>query len=100
VAAKATVNSFTRTWGLELAQSGITVNAVAPGPTETELFRKNTPAGSDAEQRFLSAVPMKRLGKPDELAATVEFLLSDGASYITGQTLYVDGGASIGRVMA
>jgi 3-oxoacyl-[acyl-carrier protein] reductase len=99
-AAKAAVNSFTRTWGLELAQSGITVNAVAPGPTETELFRKNTPAGSDAEQRFLSAVPMRRLGKPDELAATVEFLLSDGASYITGQTLYVDGGASIGRVMA
>lgn len=96
-AAKAAVNSFTRTWGLELAESGITVNAVAPGPTETELFRANTPEGSEAEQRFLAVVPMKRLGKPDELAATVEFLLSDGASYITGQTLYVDGGASIGR---
>ncbi|WP_267226213.1 SDR family oxidoreductase [Dyella silvae] len=96
-AAKAAVNSFTRTWGLELAETGITVNAVAPGPVETELFRANTPSGSEAEQRFLSFVPMRRLGKPDELAAAVEFLLSDGASYITGQTLYVDGGASIGR---
>ncbi|QNK01330.1 SDR family oxidoreductase [Dyella telluris] len=96
-AAKAAVNSFTRTWGLELAESGITVNAVAPGPVETELFRSNTPRGSEAEQRFLSFVPMRRLGKPDELAAAVEFLLSDDASFITGQTLYVDGGASVGR---
>lgn len=96
-AAKAAVNSFTRTWGLELAETGITVNAVAPGPVETELFRANTPKGSEAEQRFLSHIPMRRLGKPDELAAAVEFLLSDGAGFITGQTLYVDGGASIGK---
>lgn len=96
-AAKAAVNSFTRTWGLELAQTGITVNAVAPGPVETELFRANTPQGSDAEQRFISHIPMRRLGKPDELAAAVEFLLSEGAGFITGQTLYVDGGASVGR---
>lgn len=96
-AAKAAVNSFTRTWGLELAETGITVNAVAPGPVETELFRANTPKGSEAEQRFLSHIPMRRLGKPDELAAAVEFLLSDGAGFITGQTLYVDGGASVGK---
>ncbi|WP_109126524.1 SDR family oxidoreductase [Dyella sp. C11] len=99
-AAKSAMNSFTRTWGLELAETGVTVNSVAPGPTETELFRQNTPEGSDAEQRFLSLVPMKRLGKPDELAAAIAFLLSDDAGYITGQTLFVDGGASVGKAAA
>lgn len=96
-AAKAAMISFTRTWALELAPTGITVNAVAPGPTETELFRANTPAGSDAERRFLSLVPMQRFGKPHELAAAIAFLLSEDAGFITGQTLFVDGGASIGK---
>lgn len=96
-AAKSAMISFTRTWALELADSGITVNSVAPGPTETEMFRENTPVGSEAEKRFLSLVPMKRLGKPDELAASIEFFLSEPAGFITGQTLYVDGGASIGK---
>jgi NAD(P)-dependent dehydrogenase (short-subunit alcohol dehydrogenase family) len=96
-AAKSAMISFTRTWALELADSGITVNSVAPGPTETEMFRENTPVGSEAEKRFLSLVPMKRFGKPDELAASVEFFLSEPAGFITGQTLYVDGGASIGK---
>jgi NAD(P)-dependent dehydrogenase (short-subunit alcohol dehydrogenase family) len=89
--------SFTRTWALELARTGITVNAVAPGPVETEMFRENTAAGSEAEKRFLALVPMNRLGKPDELAASIAFLLSEEAGFITGQTLFVDGGASIGR---
>lgn len=96
-AAKAALISFTRGWGLELATSGITVNAVAPGPTETELFHANNPPGSAGEQRYLSAVPMRRLGRPEEIAASIAFLLSDDASFITGQTLHVDGGASIGR---
>jgi 3-oxoacyl-[acyl-carrier protein] reductase len=96
-AAKAAMLSLTRTRALELAETGITVNAVAPGPTETELFRQNTPAGSEAERRFLSLVPMKRLGRPEELAAAVAFLLSEDAGYITGQTLFVDGGASVGK---
>jgi NAD(P)-dependent dehydrogenase (short-subunit alcohol dehydrogenase family) len=96
-AAKAAMMSFTRTWALELAQTGITVNAVAPGPTETDLFRQNTPVGSDAEQRFLSLVPMKRFGKPEEFGAAVAFLLSEDAGFITGQTLFVDGGASVGK---
>lgn len=96
-AAKAALVSFARTWALELATSGITVNAVAPGPTETELFRANSPPGSEGEQRYLSAVPMQRFGKPDEIAAAIAFLLSDDAAFITGQTLFVDGGASIGK---
>lgn len=97
-AAKAALVSFARSWALELADAGITVNAVAPGPTETELFRANNPRGSDGEQRYLSAVPMGRFGKPDEIAATIAFLLSDAAAFMTGQTLYVDGGASIGKL--
>lgn len=97
-AAKAAVNSLTRTWAIELAETGITVNAVAPGPIATEMFRRNTPAGSEAEARFLSMIPMRRLGKPEEIAAAIAFLLSDEAGFITGQTLFVDGGGSIGRM--
>lgn len=96
-AAKAALISFTRSWALELATSGITVNAVAPGPTETELFRANNPLGSEGERRYLAAVPMGRFGAPDEIAAAIAFLLSDNAAFMTGQTLFVDGGASIGR---
>lgn len=96
-AAKAALTSFARTWALELADTGVTANVVAPGPTETELFRQHNPPGSDGERRYLSMVPMKRFGKPDEIAAAIEFLLSEDAGFITGQTLYVDGGASIGK---
>lgn len=96
-AAKAAVNSLTRTWALELAESGITVNAVAPGPIEMEMFRRNSPAGSEAEARFLSMIPMRPLGRPEEIAAAIAFLLLEDAGFITGQILFADGGGSVGR---
>ncbi|MGJ3647844.1 SDR family oxidoreductase [Sphingomonas sp. GlSt437] len=96
-ASKAALESLTRTIAIEQAANGITANAVAPGPTETELFRSNNPAGSEGEARYLAQVPMRRLGTPGEIAAAVAFLASDGAGFVTGQTIFVDGGASLGR---
>ena len=97
-AAKAALESITRTMAVELAADGITANAVAPGPTETELFRANNPPGSQGEARYLSRVPMRRFAQPRETAAAIAFLASDGAGFITGQTLSVDGGASLGTL--
>lgn len=94
-AAKSALIGCTRTWALELAEYGITVNAVSPGPVETELFRANQPVGSEGEKKALASIPMGRLGQPAEVAAAVTFLLSDEAGYITGQVLGVDGGGSL-----
>jgi len=94
-AAKSALIGCTRTWALELAEYGVTVNAVAPGPIETELFREAQPAGSDGERRVLASIPMRRLGTPAEVAAAIGFLLSADAGFITGQVLGVDGGGNL-----
>ncbi|HTR70841.1 MAG TPA: SDR family oxidoreductase [Mycobacteriales bacterium] len=89
-AAKAGVINYTKTAALELAPYGIRVNALAPDITVTEGLLAL--AGPDAEQRFGDAVPMGRAGHVDEIAGAAVFLASDLASYVTGQTLHVDGG--------
>jgi 3-oxoacyl-[acyl-carrier protein] reductase len=93
--AKAALISMTRTWALELADSAITVNAIAPGPVDTELFRSNNPEGSSERERKLKRIPLGRFGDASDIAKSVAFLMSDDATYITGQTLFVDGGSSL-----
>ena len=94
-AANSALVGCTRTWALELAPYNITVNSVAPGPTETELFRQNRKVGSNEEKTAIASIPMGRIGQPREIAAAIEFLLSEDAGFITGQTLHVDGGSSL-----
>ena len=94
-AAKAALETCTRIWAGELASSGITVNAVAPRPVETELYRERSPAGSDREARLLNTIPLHRVGTPEEIAHVICMLLDDDAGYITGQVVRVDGGGSI-----
>lgn len=96
-AAKTGLLSFTRSWALELAQFGITVNAVSPGPVATDLFNTNNPPGSESRQRYIDGIPMKRTGTPEELAAANCFFLGESSSFVTGQNLYVDGGSSTGH---
>lgn len=86
-AAKAGLIGMTKTIGVEIARRGVTVNAVAPGFIETEMT-------ADLPRERLDAVPARRPGRPDEVAAAVRFLASDAASYVTATTLFVDGGMS------
>src|SRR6201988_2673464 len=94
-AAKAALEACTRIWANELASTGITVNAVAPGPTETELYRERSPIGSERETRLLETIPMHRVGTPREIAHAICALLDEDAGYITGQIVRADGGGSI-----
>ena len=94
-AAKSAIIGCTRTWALDLAEYGITVNAVAPGAIDTELFMSAMPA-ADGASAAASMVPMGRLGTANEVAALISFLLSADAGFITGQIIGIDGGGSLG----
>jgi NAD(P)-dependent dehydrogenase (short-subunit alcohol dehydrogenase family) len=98
-ATKAGLIGLARTWALELAADGITVNVVAPGPIRgTAMFHAVIERGSEREVALATGIPVKRLGEPDDVARAVGFFADAQNSFVTGQVLYVCGGASVGTL--
>jgi NAD(P)-dependent dehydrogenase (short-subunit alcohol dehydrogenase family) len=97
-ATKAGMLGMARTWALELAPEGITVNVVAPGPIRTDMFHDVIPADSDDERRIAASVPVRRLGEPADVARAVSFFAHADSGFVTGQVLYVCGGTSVGSL--
>ncbi len=93
--AKGGVIAFSKTLAREMARSGITVNCVCPGPTNTPMLGELAARNPKLHEALRRAVPMRRLGEPADIAAAVAFLASDDASYITGQALSVSGGLTM-----
>jgi len=92
------VIAFTKTIAREFARAGVTANVVCPGPTDTPMLATMAGGAEDGErlvQALARAVPMRRLGKPEDVAAAVLFLASEEAGYVTGQTLSVSGGLTM-----
>ena len=83
---------LTKVLAIEWAEIGIRVNAVGPAYVETEMTRRNIAAGNVSEEQIKRRIPLRRLAKPADVAGAVCFLLSDQAGFITGHSLYVDGG--------
>jgi 3-oxoacyl-[acyl-carrier protein] reductase len=98
-ATKAGVIGMGRTWALELAPFGVTVNMVAPGPIQgTQMFHEIVPAGGEREAALAAAIPVRRLGRPEDVANAVLFFAARESEFVTGQVLYVCGGASVGTL--
>jgi glucose 1-dehydrogenase len=92
VVSKGGINQLTKVMALSLAPHGIRVNGIGPGTILTELARQAVMSSDEARHTILSRTPMGRCGEPEEIAALAAFLASDDASYMTGQTIYADGG--------
>lgn len=95
-ASKAALIGFTKTWALELASAGITVNAVAPGPIRTGLFDEANPPEHPATIALKQRIPVGFMGEPDDVADAVSFFASPRARFVTGQVLFVCGGMTVG----
>ena len=95
-ATKAGLIGMTRTWALEMAPFGITVNAIGPGPIATELFTSGNPPNAPKTIKIIENIPVKRMGQPEDIAHAAAYLLDDRSSFTTGQTLYVCGGMTVG----
>lgn len=95
-ASKGALQSMARTWALELAGDQITVNCVAPGPIATTAFWKNNPPKADHTRALLASIPMQRMGTPEDVANAVSFFCAPSAGFVTGQTLFVCGGVTVG----
>jgi NAD(P)-dependent dehydrogenase (short-subunit alcohol dehydrogenase family) len=98
-ATKAGMLGMARTWALELAPQGITVNVVAPGPIETDNFYSVVPRGSAQVERIAGSIPVRRLGQPGDVARAVMFFADRDTGFVTGQVLYVCGGTSVGTLV-
>jgi 3-oxoacyl-[acyl-carrier protein] reductase len=97
-ATKAGMLGMARTWALELAPHGVTVNVVAPGPVKTANFHSIIPEDPAAVAKVEAAIPVKRLGQPGDVARAVLFFADRDAGFVTGQVLYVCGGTSVGTL--
>jgi NAD(P)-dependent dehydrogenase (short-subunit alcohol dehydrogenase family) len=97
-ATKAAQIGLVRTWAMELGQHGITVNAIAPGPIVTDMFTEVVPEDSDKAGQIARGLPVRRLGRPDDVARAVMFLAAPENGFVTGQCLFVCGGASLGSL--
>ena len=97
-ATKAGMLGMARTWALELAPEGITVNVVAPGPIRTDMFYDVVEQGSEKERALAASVPVRRLGESADVARAVSFFADAANSFVTGQVLYVCGGTSVGSL--
>ena len=97
-ASKSGMLGMARTWALELAPLGITVNVVAPGPIRTPMFHGIVPEGSPQEEKLARSIPVGRLGEPADVARAVMFFAAREAGFVTGQVLYVCGGSSVGTL--
>jgi 3-oxoacyl-[acyl-carrier protein] reductase len=95
-ATKGALQSMARTWALELAEHSITVNCVAPGPIATSAFWQNNPPDSERARRIIDNIPLSRMGQPEDVAQAVSFFCDERSGFITGQTLFVCGGVTVG----
>jgi NAD(P)-dependent dehydrogenase (short-subunit alcohol dehydrogenase family) len=97
-ATKAGMIGMARTWALELGPLGVTVNVVAPGPIETNMFHEVLPEGDPRIASLAQGIPVRRIGTPADVAHAVRFFAAPSSSFITGQTLFVCGGTSVGSL--